>query len=190
MDEGAQRIENYFERARVREETVSGGTATTSGSATVMTDAQTAKRKGDEETIEMDERSKKRQTTGVVGIPVPTVHVGGSSGSGGRGHSVSTTPTEQRVVVPPEVPQDTRNSIEDVEISQLEVKSEVREVQGVSLDADKRELQILARDSADYYFRDKQVEASDALIDEVGALLTESGGAHQTVSQPRLEVWD
>ena len=32
-------------------------------------------------------------------------------------------------------------------------------------------------DSADYCFRDKQVEASDALIDEVGALLTESGGA-------------
>ena len=126
---------------------------------------------------ETDERSKKRQTAGVVGTPVPTVYVGGSSGSGGRGHSVSTTPTEQRVVVPPEVPQDTRNSIEDMEISQLEVKSEVREVQGVSLDADKRELQRLARDSADYYFRDKQVEASDALIDEVGPLLTESGGA-------------
>ena len=47
----------------------------------------------------------------------------------------------------------------------------------MSLDADKRELQRLARDSADYYFRDKRVEASDALIDEVGALLTESGGA-------------
>ena len=62
-------------------------------------------------------------------------------------------------------------------ISQFEVKSEVREVQGVSLDGDKRELQRLARDCADYYFRDKLVEASDALIDEVGALLTESGGA-------------
>ena len=50
-------------------------------------------------------------------------------------------------------------------------------MQDVSLDGDKRELQILARDCAEYYLRDKQVEASDALIDEVGALLTESGGA-------------
>ena len=91
--------------------------------------------------------------------------------------SVSPVPTEQRVVVPPEVPQDTRNSIEDVEISQLKVKREVRKVQGVSLDTDKREFQRLAINSAEYYFRDKQVEASDALIDEVGALLTESGGA-------------
>ena len=48
-------------------------------------------------------------------------------------------------------------------------------VQGVSLDADKRELQRLARDSVEYYFKDKQVKASDSLIDEVGALLTESG---------------
>ena len=143
-DEGAQRIENHFERARVREETAPGGTATSSGSATVMTDAQTAKRKGDDETIEMDERSKKGQTAGVVGIPVPTVYVGGSSGSGGRGHSVSTTPTEQRVAVPPEVPQDTKNSIKDMEISELEVKREVGKVQGVSLDADKSELQRLA----------------------------------------------
>ena len=47
----------------------------------------------------------------------------------------------------------------------------------MSLDADKRELQRLAREGAEYCFRDKQVEASDALIDEVGALLTESGGA-------------
>ena len=87
------------------------------------------------------------------------------------------TQTKQRVVVAPEVPQDKRSSIEDLEIGQLRVAREVREVQGVSLDADKRELQRLARDSAEYYFRDKQVEASDALIDEVGALLTESGGA-------------
>ena len=50
-------------------------------------------------------------------------------------------------------------------------------MQCVSLDADKRELQRLARDSAEYYFRDKQVEASDALIDNVRALLTETGGA-------------
>ena len=68
------------------------------------------------------------------------------------------------MVVLPEVPQDKRSSIEDMEISQLRVKREVREVQGVSLDADKRELQRLARDSVEYYyFRDKQVEASDAL---------------------------
>ena len=87
-----------------------------------MTHAQIPRRKGDDETNEKDERSKKRQTAGVVGTLVPTVNVGGSSGSGGRGHSVSTTPTEQRVVVPPEVPQDMRNSIEDMEIGQLKVK--------------------------------------------------------------------
>ena len=104
------------------------------------------------------------------------------------GHSVSIMTTEQRIEVPPEVPQDTRRCIEDMEISQLEMKNEVREVQGVSLDADKRELQRLARDSADYFFRDKQVEASDALIDEVGALLTESGGAQiiETVALDRF----
>ena len=56
---------------------------------------------------------------------------------------------------------------------------------GVSLDADERELQQLARDGAEYYFRDKQEEESDVLIDEVGALLTESGGA-----QPKVEAWD
>ena len=164
MDEGAQRVESYFERARVREETSSGGTATSSGSATVVTHAQTPKRKADDETVETDKRSKKRQTAGVAGTPVPTVHVGGPSGSGGHGHSVSIRTTEQRIVVPPEVPQDTRKCIENMEISQLEVKSEVRELQGVSLDADKRELQRLARDSADYFFRCKQVEASDALM--------------------------
>ena len=54
----------------------------------------------------MNERLKKRQTTGVIGTLVPTVHVGGSSGSGGHGHNVSITTTEQRIVVPPEVPQD------------------------------------------------------------------------------------
>ena len=35
----------------------------------------------------------------------------------------------------------------------------------------------MPRNSVEYYFRDNQVEASDALIDEVGALLTKSGGA-------------
>ena len=142
MDEGAQRIENYFERTRVREETGSGGTATSSGSGTDTTVSQTSKRKGDDETNEMDERSKKRQTANVVGTLVPTVHVGGSSGSGGHGHSVRITTTEQRIVVSPELPQDTRKCIEDMEIGQLQVKSEVREVQGVSLDADKGELQV------------------------------------------------
>ena len=48
MDEGAQRVESYFERARVREETGSGGTATSSGSATVVTHAQTPKRKAED----------------------------------------------------------------------------------------------------------------------------------------------
>ena len=99
-----------------------------SGSATAVTDAQTEKREADDETVETDERSMKRRTAGVVGIPVPTMHVGGSSGSGGHGQSVSTTPAEQRVVVPPEVPRDTRNSIKDMEISQLEVKREVGKV--------------------------------------------------------------
>ena len=108
---------------------------------------------------------------------MPQVDVGGWSGSGGYGYSVSPTQIVQRVVVPPEVPQDKRSSIEDMEISQLRMEREVREVQGVSLDADKRKLQRLARDSAEYCFRDKQAEPSDALIDEVGALLTESGGA-------------
>ena len=64
-----------------------------------MTHAQTPKRKADDETVETDERSKKRQTAGVSGTPVPTVHVGGSSGAG-HGHSVSITTTEQRVEVP------------------------------------------------------------------------------------------
>ena len=54
MNEGAKRVESYFERARVREETSSGGTATSSGSATVVTHAQTPKRKADDETIETD----------------------------------------------------------------------------------------------------------------------------------------
>ena len=62
MDEGAQRVESYFERARVREETGSGGTATSSGSATVVTHAQTPKRKADDETVGTDTQSKKRQT--------------------------------------------------------------------------------------------------------------------------------
>ena len=98
MDEGAQRVETYFERARVREETGSG-TATSSDSATVVTHAQTPKRKADDETVETDERSKKRRT------------------------------------------------------------------EGVSLDTDKRELQRLARNSVEYYFRDKQVEASEGNLD-------------------------
>ena len=157
MYEGAQRVESYFDRARVRGETSTGGAVLSSESAT--TGAQTVKGKA-EETVETDARTKKRQR---AGVPVPQVHVGGSSSPGAdHSHSHSTTQTEQRVVVPPEVPQDTESS---------------REVQGVSLDADKSELQRLARDSAEYYFRDTQAAASDALIDEVGALLTESGGA-------------
>ena len=188
MDEGAQRVVGYFERARVREETGSGGTITSSGSALVVTHAQTPKRKADDEKVETDERTKKRQTVGVAVTPVPQVHVGGSSGSGGHGYSVSPTPTERRVVVPPEVPQDTRNSIENMEISQLKMKREVRKVQGVSLDTDKRERQRFASNSCEYYFREKQAEASDALIDEVGALLAESGGAQivETFSPDRF----
>ena len=56
----------------------------------------------------------------------------------------------------------------------MTVERTVSKVQGVSLDTNKRELQRLARNSVEYHFRDWQVEASDALIDEVGALLTES----------------
>ena len=175
--ESAQRVESFFERARFREETGSGGTATSSRSATVVTHAQTPKKK------QMMKRlrrtlSKKRQTA--------DTQAGGSSGWGSA--AASPTPKKQRVVVPPEVPQDTRNSIEDMEISQLEVKREVSKVQGVSLDKNKRELQRLARNSVEYYFRDKQVEASDALIDKVGALLTESGVAQiiETFQPDRL----
>ena len=51
MDEGAQRITSYFERAPVREETGSGG-ATSLGFGTDTTDSQTAKRKGADETNE------------------------------------------------------------------------------------------------------------------------------------------
>ena len=58
-------------------------------------------------------------------------------------------------------------------------------MQGVSLDADKRELQRLARNIVEYNFRDKQVEASDAQIDEVAALLFESGGAQVIESFPQ-----
>ena len=162
MDESAQRVDSFFGRTRVREETSPGRAVLSSGAATVVTDAQTVKRKA-EETVETNAQAKERQT---AVTPVPQVQDGGSSSSRSE--------TEQRAVVPSEVPQDTRSSIEDMEIGQLRVK---REVQGVSLDANKRELQRLARDSAEYYFRDEQVEASDALIDEVGALLTESGGA-------------
>ena len=181
MNEGAKRVESYFERARVREETGSGGTATSSGSATVVTHAQTPKRKADDETIETDTQSEKRQTADAA---MPRVQVGGSSGSGCV--AVSPVPTEQRVVVQPEVPQDMRNSVEDMEISQLQVKREVRKVQGVSLDTDRRELQRWARNSVEYSVRNKQVEASDALINEVGELLTESGGA-QIIDIFRLE---
>ena len=115
----------------------------------------------------MDAQTKKRQTAETA-VSFPTqVQVGGSSISGSS--SVNPEETEPRVVVPPEVPQDTRSSIVDMEIGQLKLTSTVKKVQGVSLDADKRELQKLARNSAEYYFRDKQVEASDSLVDEVGA---------------------
>ena len=93
MDEGAQRVESYFGRTRVREETSPRVAVLSSGSATVVTDAQTVKRKA-EETVETDERSKKSQT---AVTPVPQVHDGGSSGSRSHRHSVSSTPTEQRV---------------------------------------------------------------------------------------------
>ena len=64
---------------------------------------KTVERKA-EETVKTDARTNKSQTVGVAGIPVPQVHVGGSSGSGGHGHNVSVELTEQRVVVPSEVP--------------------------------------------------------------------------------------
>ena len=106
MCKGAQRVETFFDRARVRGKTSTGGAVLSSGSATVVTDAQTVKRKA-EVTVVTDARTKKRQT---AVTPVPQVHVGGSSSSGSA--VVSLTQTEQRVVVPPEVPQDTRSSIE------------------------------------------------------------------------------
>ena len=125
----------------------------------------------------MDERSKKRQTMGVIGTLVPTVHVGESSGSGGHGHSVSITTTRTKNSGT------TRSTARHEKVHRghgdqsIGNESKVRQVQGVSLDAYKRELQRFASDSADDYFRDKQVEASDALIDEIGSLLTESGWA-------------
>ena len=90
MNEGAKRVESYFERARVREETGSGGTGTSSGSATVVTHAQTPKRKADDETIETDTQSEKRQTADAA---MPRVQVGGSSGSGCA--AVSPVPTAE-----------------------------------------------------------------------------------------------
>ena len=139
-----------------------------------MDESQSAKRKSDE-TVAMDAQTKKRQTAETA-VSFPTVvQIGGSSTSGSS--SADPEQTEPRVVVPPEVPQDARSSIVDMELGQLKPTSRVKKVQGVSLDADRRELQKLAIDNAEYYFRDKQVEASDSLIDEVGALLTESGGA-------------
>ena len=78
MDEGAQRVESYFDMARFREETSEEGEVLSSESATVVTDAQTVKRKT-EETVETDARTTKRQTSVT---PVPQVHVGGSSSSG------------------------------------------------------------------------------------------------------------
>ena len=44
MDEGAQRVESYFDRARVQEETSPEGAVLSTGSATAVTDAQTVKR--------------------------------------------------------------------------------------------------------------------------------------------------
>ena len=92
MDEGAQRVESFFDRARVREETSTGGAVSSSGAATDVTDAQTVKRKA-EETVENDAQAKKRQTAVTL---VPQVHVGGSSSS--------RTETVQRVVVSSQVP--------------------------------------------------------------------------------------
>ena len=60
MDEGAQRVESFFDRARVREETT-GRAVSSSGAATGVTDAQTVKRKA-EETVDTDAQAKKRQT--------------------------------------------------------------------------------------------------------------------------------
>ena len=52
IDEGAQRVESYFDRTRVRDETSTGEALLSSGSATVVTDAQT---------VETDERSKEEE---------------------------------------------------------------------------------------------------------------------------------
>ena len=90
MYEGAQRVESFFDRARVREETSTGGAVSSSGSATDLTDAQTVKRKA-EETVETDAQAKKRQT---AATPVPTVRVAGSGRSGAEhSHSHSSMQT-------------------------------------------------------------------------------------------------
>ena len=62
----------FFDRARVREETSTERAVSSSGAATVLTDAQTVKRKA-EETVETDAQAKKRQT---AVTHVPQVHVG------------------------------------------------------------------------------------------------------------------
>ena len=172
-------------RARVREETASGGAATSSGFGTDTTDSQTAKRKGDDKTNEMNKRSKKRQTTGVVGTLVRRCMSEDLAVQEDM-DTVSETRRQNKKLWYHQKYRKTREGASRT--WRLEIKKEVREVQGVSLDADKRELQRLARDSADYNFKNKQVEASDALIDEVGALLTKRGGAQiiETVALDRF----
>ena len=72
MDEGSQRVESYFDRARVQGEA-------SSGSATVVMDAQSAKSKADE-TVEMDAQTKKRQT---AVSPASQVQIGQSRAESG-----------------------------------------------------------------------------------------------------------
>ena len=118
------------------------GDASPGSTTVVMDESQSAKRKSDAQT-------KKRQTAETaVSFPTP-VQVAGSSSSGSS--SANPEQTEPRVVVPPEVPQDARSSIVDMEIGQLTLTSRVKKVQGVSLDADKRELRKLARNNAEHY---------------------------------------
>ena len=82
------------------------------------------------------------------------VQVGGSSRFGGL-FSVRPEETERSVEVLPEVhvQQDTRSSIVDMEIGPLKLTSTVRKLPAVSLDADKREVQKVARNNAEYHFR-------------------------------------
>ena len=121
MDDGAQRVESSFDRARVREETGPGGAVLSSGSASIVTDAQTVKRKA-EDTDETDARTKKIQTA-VTPVPEDASRRIWQLREP-RTQCHSSKQTDQRVVVPPEVPQDKRSSIEDMDIGQLRVKDE------------------------------------------------------------------
>ena len=95
MDEGDQRVESFFDRARVRAESSTSAAASSSKSGAVVANAQTPKRKADG-TVETDAQLAKKQATDT---PMPTVIVGGSSSS--TSAAVGPVTKGQRVVMKP-----------------------------------------------------------------------------------------